>query len=56
MRPLNDAAEAWWRMGLDDNWKQNNRRTYGEWLYDICELPVPVVRPSLHVFWATRTG
>jgi heptosyltransferase-2 len=43
--PLNAAAESWWRMGVDDGLKRANRRTYGEWLYAICELPPPVVRP-----------
>ncbi len=43
--PLNTAAETWWRMGVNDHLKRQNRRTYGEWLYDICELPPPIVRP-----------
>jgi ADP-heptose:LPS heptosyltransferase len=43
--PLNAAAESWWRMGVNDNVKRNNRRTYGEWLYDICELQPPIARP-----------
>lgn len=43
--PLNVAAGEWWRMGLDDDLKQRNRRTYGEWLYEICELPLPVAKP-----------
>ncbi len=47
--PLSDAAHEWWLMGLDDARKQANRRTYGEWLYDICELSGPVARPLLHV-------
>ena len=45
--PLNHAAQQWWEMGLDDGLKRRNRRTYGEWLYAICELPLPVARPSL---------
>lgn len=45
--PLNEAAAAWWRMGLDDATKRQNRRTYGEWLYAICELPSPIARPWL---------
>ena len=45
--PLNHAAQQWWEMGLDDALKRQNRRTYGEWLYAICELPLPVARPSL---------
>ena len=43
--PLNAAAESWWRMGVNDHLKRGNRRTYGEWLYDICELPPPIGRP-----------
>ena len=43
--PLNTAAETWWRMGVNDHLKRQNRRTYGEWLYDICELPPPIARP-----------
>ena len=43
--PLNAAAESWWRMGVNDTLKKQNRRTYGEWLYDICELPPPIARP-----------
>jgi heptosyltransferase-2 len=43
--PLNAAAESWWRMGVNDALKRQNRRTYGEWLYDICELPLPLARP-----------
>ena len=45
--PLNRAAEDWWHMGLNDALKRQNRRTYGEWLYAICELPMPVARPWL---------
>ena len=47
--PLNAAAEGWWRLGLDDALKQANRRTYGEWLYAMCELPLPVARPSFQL-------
>jgi ADP-heptose:LPS heptosyltransferase len=43
--PLNAAADAWWRMGLNDDLKRKNRRTYGDWLYAMCELPPPVARP-----------
>jgi heptosyltransferase-2 len=43
--PLNAAAESWWRMGVNDHVKRRNRRTYGQWLYDICELQPPIGRP-----------
>jgi len=49
--PLNEAAATWWHAGLDDTIKRLNRRTYGEWLYQICELPLPVARP-----WLQPTG
>lgn len=47
--PLNDAADGWLRLGLDDRAKRENRRTYGEWLYAICDLPLPVARPCFNV-------
>ena len=46
--PTNAAAESWWRMGVNDTLKRQNRRTYGEWLYDICEVPPPIARPWFH--------
>ncbi len=49
VRALGAAALAWTRMGTDDGLKQENRRTYGEWLYAMCELPTPVATPSLAV-------
>ena len=45
--PLSDAADTWWRTGINDAAKRANRRTYGEWLYAMCELPMPVARPWL---------
>jgi heptosyltransferase-2 len=45
--PLNDAADRWWRLGLDDTLKRANRRTYGQWLYDICQVPPPIIPPTL---------
>jgi heptosyltransferase-2 len=47
--PLNDAANGWWLLGIDDQLKTANRRTYGEWLYEMFELPGPVARPSLTI-------
>jgi ADP-heptose:LPS heptosyltransferase len=49
VKPLSDAATHWWQMGLNDDLKQRNRRTYGEWLYAICDLPLPIARPYLFV-------
>ena len=44
--PLNDAADRWWRMGLNDRLKRENRRTYSQLLYSICELDREVSRPQ----------
>ena len=33
--------------GLDDALKRQNRRTSGEWLYKICELPAAIAQPVL---------
>lgn len=49
IRASNSSADGWWRLGLDDDLKRANRRTYGDWLYGICGLPTPVARPDLHV-------
>lgn len=54
VRALGDAAIAWTRMGTDDGLKQENRRTYGELLYDMCDLPTPVAPPSLSVSGASH--
>ena len=37
--PTNEAAKAWYEMGLNDDLKKANRRTYQSILLDICELP-----------------
>jgi ADP-heptose:LPS heptosyltransferase len=52
--PLCSAARGWWQLGLDDRLKRQNRRTYGEWLYAICDLPGPVARPSLPLTATSR--
>lgn len=49
VKPLGEAARAWWLLGLDDAAKRANRRTYGEWLYAICGFEPPVARPALSV-------
>jgi heptosyltransferase-2 len=50
----NAATDAWWRTGLDDTLKQSNRRTYGEWLYDVCGLSFPVAPPTLTIGASAR--
>ena len=45
--PANDAAQHWWAMGVDDNLKRANRRTYPELLYEACGLDGPASLPQL---------
>lgn len=47
--PATDAAIAWWLMGLDDRRKRENRRTYQELMYELCEVSGPVERPQFVV-------
>ena len=37
--PLNQGAEEWYFLGLHDQLKQQNRKTYQQFLLEICELP-----------------
>lgn len=39
IHPTNAVAENWYRMGLDDQAKRRNQRTYQSLLLDICGLP-----------------
>jgi heptosyltransferase-2 len=45
--PLSGSARDWWLTGIDDQRKRANRRTYGQWLYAICDVPTPIARPYL---------
>jgi len=56
VKPLSAAAEAWWQLGLDDGLKRVSRRTFGEWLYAICELEPPVGPPIVSFSQAARTA
>jgi ADP-heptose:LPS heptosyltransferase len=47
--PVNDRAKHWWLLGLNDELKRQNRRTYQSIMYEICELPLPVAPPQLAV-------
>jgi ADP-heptose:LPS heptosyltransferase len=49
VQPLDDVARAWWMLGLDDQRKRANRRSYGTWLLDLCGLSGPVRPPVLTV-------
>lgn len=45
--PLSKAAETWFQMGLWDDLKRANRRTYQDILWDICDLPKPTNPPNI---------
>jgi heptosyltransferase-2 len=47
LNPLSTEAEAWLQMGLWDDLKRANRRTYQDILWDICELPKPTMPPDI---------
>lgn len=47
VQPANNLAKQWWQMGLNDDLKKKNRKTYQQIIFDICELPHPIPRPLL---------
>ena len=49
VQPVNDAAREWWLMGVNDSLKKQNRKTYQQIMYEICDLPLPTVPPRLHL-------
>ena len=47
--PANHGAIDWWLMGLNDERKKSNRKTYQQMMYQICELPMPSLPPQLYL-------
>lgn len=47
--PANERAREWWLMGLNDDLKRRNRKSYQQIMYEICDLPSPVAKPLLMV-------
>jgi heptosyltransferase-2 len=47
VKTANPAATEWWLMGVNDDLKRRNRKTYQQIMYEICGLPLPTARPSL---------
>ncbi len=47
VQPVDQRAHDWWLMGLNDEKKKANRRTYQEIMYEICGLELPTVPPQL---------
>jgi heptosyltransferase-2 len=56
VRPCNEMANEWWHMGLNDGLKRQNRKTYQQIMYEICELPRPVARPQLFITEENRAN
>jgi heptosyltransferase-2 len=47
VQPVDERAGEWWRMGLNDDLKRGNRRTYQQIVYEMCGLPLPTEKPQL---------
>ncbi len=47
VKPVDSRAHEWWLMGLNDEKKKANRRTYQEIMYEICGLELPTAPPQL---------
>jgi len=45
--PVNQEAEHWWHMGINDDLKRENRKTYQENIYKICKLEASVKKPQI---------
>lgn len=45
--PANQEANHWYQMGLNDQLKKENQKTYQEIIYDICKLKSPVKKPQI---------
>lgn len=47
VRPVDERAVEWWEMGLNDQKKKANRKTYQHIMYEICGLDLPTAPPQL---------
>ena len=47
VHPVDQRASEWWLMGLNDEKKKANRRTYQDIMYEICGLDLPTAPPQL---------
>ncbi|MFX0132349.1 MAG: glycosyltransferase family 9 protein [Candidatus Hodarchaeota archaeon] len=45
--PANPEAEEWYLMGIRDNKKRNNKKTYQEHIYEICKLNTNTQKPQV---------
>ena len=47
--PANREAEEWYLMGINDDLKKKNRKTYQQHIYQICRLKNDIVKPQLYL-------
>ncbi len=47
VQPVNKRAHEWWLMGVNDQRKKANRKTYQHIMYEICGLDLPTLPPQL---------
>jgi ADP-heptose:LPS heptosyltransferase len=47
--PASNGARTWWRLGIDDHLKRQNRRTWFELMSELCEVPLVWARPQLPI-------
>ena len=52
--PVDDASRYWYLMGVNDQLKKDNRKTYKEIIYDICKIEPPVHKPQIVLSVASR--
>jgi ADP-heptose:LPS heptosyltransferase len=47
--PVNNEAFEWWHMGINDDLKKENRKTYQEHIYKICKLDTKIKKPQIQL-------
>jgi ADP-heptose:LPS heptosyltransferase len=47
--PLNSLANEWYLMGVDDNFKKQNRKTYHRIIHEICGIEYNNTKPVLEI-------
>lgn len=52
--PVNEFANEWYWMGVDDTFKKANKKTYHQLIHEICGLEYNGAKPSLGVSPAVR--
>jgi heptosyltransferase-2 len=54
VQPVDERAVEWWLMGLNDEKKKANRKTYQQIMYEICGLDLPTAPPQLNLNGASN--